>query len=331
MRRCVYCLLTKEDAAFNREHVVPQGFGRFGENLVITCVCWSCNDYFSKHLDLKLGRDTVEGMQRAKVGIIKSSDFKTLGRRGTVLFQFSADGPMRGAYATRVLDPVSGQLVSVPLPQLGFGTSVEGPFAWFLLGELPTREGVGERLGLKAGERVTIRSEGGITPAKLKELLRTVGYDVSEEPTDRPAVFGRVGLTTTGVVDDVHFRGIVKIAMNYVAAVAGPETALLAHFDETRRYVRFGVPPFEPIVVGVDENRWSVTDDNTGDPTTGHYICVESHEKQVVAQVSLILAIRYVAVLARGVTLPAISSGHFFDLRSRDTIPGPPLPLIPPG
>jgi hypothetical protein len=38
MRRCIYCLDTKDETAFNREHVVPQAYGRFGYPCLPTMV-----------------------------------------------------------------------------------------------------------------------------------------------------------------------------------------------------------------------------------------------------------------------------------------------------
>jgi hypothetical protein len=68
MRVCIYCLQKKPDGEFNAEHVVPQSFGRFEDNLVLDCVCKECNDYFGGTLDLKLGRRAALGAARPTNG-----------------------------------------------------------------------------------------------------------------------------------------------------------------------------------------------------------------------------------------------------------------------
>ena len=51
------------------EHVIPQGFGRFGSDTpTLDCVCDDCNAYFGRELDLLLMRDTYEGISRSSRG-----------------------------------------------------------------------------------------------------------------------------------------------------------------------------------------------------------------------------------------------------------------------
>ena len=103
----------------------------------------------------------------------------------------------------------------------------------------------------------------------------------------------------------------------------------MPHFNEARRYARYAVKPVEKIVVGVDLNRWSVTNDQDGRQARGHYVCVQAVGQILVAQVSLLMRLRYIIVLARGGFLVpmSIASGHLFDVGARRAIPGPPLPL----
>jgi len=71
--KCIYCLKEKNSNEFRkREHVIPQMFGRFKNNLILRgLVCDNCNQYFGDNLELALGRDTIEGIiMRAKLGMI---------------------------------------------------------------------------------------------------------------------------------------------------------------------------------------------------------------------------------------------------------------------
>ena len=328
MTTCIYCLEEKPLTAFNREHVIPQAFGTFEGNLVLDCVCKDCNDYFSRELELKLARDTVEGRERVRAGLVKPAAFKTLGRRGTTQAQFAADGPFRGAWATHVIDPSSGNVVLAPLPQVGFSVSPEGPFTWFLLDALPTKDAVGAKLGLKKGDHVVLRTEG-VRTDDLPALLAKMGYGPTEDVANRPDVAGAVKAETIGVIADPEFRAVTKIAMNYLAAVAGANIARMPQFNDARRYARYAVTPAARTVTDVDLNRWSVTNDKTGAPAVGHYLSLETVRQLVVAQVSLMLAFRYIVVLARGDFLIPFTLGcsHLFEVNTRKVLAGPPLPL----
>ena len=69
MPKCLDCHEVKEADAFNREHVIPEAFGRFEENMVLKLVvCETCNTYFANHLELRLARDSIEGLDRYEHG-----------------------------------------------------------------------------------------------------------------------------------------------------------------------------------------------------------------------------------------------------------------------
>ena len=51
---CIYCRAT--GVVFDRDHVIPEAFGMFENNFVLTCVCKSCNKFFGDELELVLGR-----------------------------------------------------------------------------------------------------------------------------------------------------------------------------------------------------------------------------------------------------------------------------------
>ena len=71
MSQCIYCLEEKDEAVFNKEHVIPQAFGKFGASTptLINCVCKECNDFFARVLDPVFTRDTYEGITRYALGI----------------------------------------------------------------------------------------------------------------------------------------------------------------------------------------------------------------------------------------------------------------------
>lgn len=65
MSTCIYCLRELPKSKFNREHVIPEAFGKFKDNFVLhNTVCEDCNQHFGDNLDLILGRGSFEALQR---------------------------------------------------------------------------------------------------------------------------------------------------------------------------------------------------------------------------------------------------------------------------
>ena len=63
--KCIYCLVDKEANCFIKvEHVIPQSFGLFKNNLTLKCVCDVCNQFFGDNLEMIMGRDSFEGLFR---------------------------------------------------------------------------------------------------------------------------------------------------------------------------------------------------------------------------------------------------------------------------
>lgn len=70
---CIYCHQIDAGRFRGREHVIPQGFGRFGsETPTLDCVCDDCNGCFGRELDQLLTRDTYEGISRYSRGQLSS-------------------------------------------------------------------------------------------------------------------------------------------------------------------------------------------------------------------------------------------------------------------
>ena len=77
--KCIYCLQDKQNTDFlKREHVIPQCLGKFlPDNIILyESVCDQCNQYFGDNLELYLGRDSFEGIQRHKYGITPKSPLR---------------------------------------------------------------------------------------------------------------------------------------------------------------------------------------------------------------------------------------------------------------
>jgi hypothetical protein len=109
MKPCIYCLEKQPDDQFNREHVIPEAFGKFEGNLVLECVCEACNTYFANTIDLKLARDSIEGIDRFWSGMKPAAEFKSLGPRSTTTVRFK-EGAIHGGEGYAVANPNGTEL-----------------------------------------------------------------------------------------------------------------------------------------------------------------------------------------------------------------------------
>jgi len=112
---CIYC---KEDknVVEGVEHVIPQSFGRFGSKTpTLRCVCDECNAFFARELDLRLARETLEGITRYKKGILSRETRPQRTLRFTL-------GEEAGEYAGAIIGGVDGRTGRLlkPLPQVHF-------------------------------------------------------------------------------------------------------------------------------------------------------------------------------------------------------------------
>lgn len=323
MKQCIYCAKTKNKSEFNAEHVIPQSFGKFKHNLTLHCVCKKCNTQFGKELDEKLACDAIEAIERTRHGIKKTSEFRSLGRRSTLHVRITADGPLKGAYGHHIPGPDGENLPIAYSPQVGFGHSPDGPFEWFLLDEIPSKDEIAAK---GYGRDVVVRSEG-ITIEQAQVALVAAGYSAGSKEGEFSHKDERFSADTVGIVGDADCRAVSKIAFNYFAFVFGAATALMPQFNVVRSYVADGGQPRERIVTLHPSN--DVVDRTSdGAQVNGHYIAVRRDGSRIVAQVSLFLRLRYTVVLSADEFLIAFepSSAHFFDLESREigTIPLPP-------
>ncbi|MCH9012826.1 MAG: hypothetical protein IIA68_07190 [Proteobacteria bacterium] len=65
--KCIYCLRDLDASDFRTEHVIPQAFGTFENNLTLNeSVCGECNQYFGDNLELIFARDSFEAYDRVR-------------------------------------------------------------------------------------------------------------------------------------------------------------------------------------------------------------------------------------------------------------------------
>lgn len=328
---CIYCCETKPLATFNREHVLPEAFGKYERNLVLhDRVCKLCNDFFSKHLDGPLARDTKEGLERFKQGLVREKKKRTLGKR---LAMNVRGGRLDGAILEPKLSEDGTQFAPTVARQLGFGWDESGPFTWYSLDRLPSRETL-------AQARYTCVATGNLESSEAAAILADLGfspYEFSEIP-DQKGPDGMVDMTTRGRIDTIILRAVAKLAFNYFIHHC-PAIARMGQFDPIRRFIRFGKPLGENAV-----------DLRQGQPLAqaplehqvlAHVLTVRWDGKcqRVIGQVSLFGWVQYEVSLSSGpfaISPTCVASGHVFNpftleiaQLTRDPNRARPLPLVP--
>jgi hypothetical protein len=326
MRICIYCLERKPDEAFDREHVIPQAFGKFERNLVLDCVCKACNQYFANTIDLKFARDSIEGFDRFESGMKPASEFKSLGPNSTTIVKF-AEGAIQGATGYTVANPDGPGLKVMAFPQVGFEQPPK-PMRWFRVDEVPEKARLTE-FGFDRGEtNIHVRE---MSTDAATELLEAKGYVLlgGFVTTEPPADTDTIETERVGIIGRPEKRAATKIAINYVASVAGPALVRTAAFDDVRNFARHDVSESR---VHVSENPWMIHKSG-GAAARGHYLAAQTQPSgRIVVQVSLFLRIRYVVHLmainlATGTVV--LQQGHFFDIDNYTVTQVAPPPLMP--
>jgi hypothetical protein len=246
---CIYCRQTDPDRFRGVEHLIPQGFGRFGSDTpTLDCVCDDCNAYFGRELDQLLTRDTYEGISRYSRGRF-SSQARPQRRVSLALADPGAAGAFHGLRVS--VDGTTGQLMP-PAAQFHIHNFVTGKDEVYFrrqIAGLTLPEADYGRPGTD-GEKGTWRCKI-FAPSReehdaMVEALQRAGIDF------RPgAPFQIPWATETGAppsflveitseIDKPHKRAIAKILTNFVAFHLGCDEALRPRWDFLRCYVRNG-------------------------------------------------------------------------------------------
>ena len=310
-------MVEKSAADFNRDHVIPEAFGLFEGTFVLACVCTACNQFFGDTVELKLARDSIEAHDRVRVGLKDARQFQALGKRSTTYVEFGTDSPAPGAHGYLVPPKEGPDLAVTVKPRVGFGHSADGPFDWRPIDQLPTKDELAA-LGFRKGEPLYMQTQGEAPIEEFQSALATKGIPFSVT-SEVPPPAGAAHVEVVYTLARPEFRALTKIALNYLAAVAGSDVAREPWFHQARRFARYdeGKNPVKPPLARLFE------------PSPHHYVSVQSVAGGVVAHVSLLMRCRYYAiVLAReGVAPDLISSAHLFNLDTREVTATLPMPL----
>lgn len=312
---CIYCREKHPPSSYTKaEHVIPQSFGKFRNNLTLRqLVCDACNQFFGDSIELALARDTLEGQSRADIGVKKAEGFKPPGHQSRIRIMI-AEGDFKGAYAFRDYSEAEGKVTLQPVPQIGFRQRESGGYKYFPLDELPGKKQL-EELDLDLHLPKSIRAIGLDVEELSKRLaekdisFRHDGDVVSMN--DSPSLLCEV----QGTIDQIIRRATTKIAFNYLAYWVGGDFVRQSSFDQTRSFVRHGqLAPYPLVKV----SQQPILADEEVRRRVGHLVTVNwaADGVSIVAQVSLLNMLAYSVCLARNYDgeRGKITRGHFFDV-----------------
>ncbi len=315
MPTCIYCRDIKEPSQFNREHVVPEAFGRFEGALVLhDIVCVDCNDYFGRTLDRIISRGSAEGLQRYFWGVKHPSEIERFSYNNLRLSS-EIPGDYHGALLTLFEDADAPKGVkAVPVAQVGFAEAEGDGFIHFSLAEV--KAGVWKddpRIDWRKGVKIL-----GPGMEETRALLEAQGVQITKwrEMTAPPVDGEEIEVTEEYRVSSEFQRAIAKICFNYAAYVHGAAFMLQEPFDDTRRFIREGVAP--------DFRVWGPKDtdifpyesaDHPGMSAIFHVVTVTKplNADVVLGQVSLFNWLQWEVVLSTSPMRNLRRSGHLFN------------------
>ncbi len=315
---CIYCRAT--GVPFSRDHVIPEAFGKFEGNFVLTSVCGACNQFFGDELELVLGRNSREAILRLHHGVKAPAGAQQL-KYDNAELTVGEPGPWRGARIMLAADPAGTTLDTRPLPQVGFKN--EGETDWKWVSEAALTDSIVDPYR-KSTALIQVIGPSQDDIDRLTAKINTLGINFNRKgPLPQPAREDGTMLTKlASKVEDRILRAIAKIAGNYVAYIHGAAFFLRPDFDDYRNWVRYGTPPpwsIPPVVVvttpvlALDSSQWR--------QTTGHLVTFDWNRQGdgLFAQVSLFNDLNYKILLCPRYSglLHDIRTGHHFDLQSR--------------
>jgi hypothetical protein len=303
---------------------MPQSFGHFKNNLtLLKTVCNECNQYFGDNIELYLGRDTFEGIMRYGHGIKPEK----IPRKHQRLKFRIPEGKLRNLIVKPKPPAEKGEFDIEPVLQVGFFNKWKNEFVYYETENIPTaKELQNEGYDLKEKDTISLIAKDEEMDDLIK-LLRKKGFRVELGKDKSWPMFvenrSKVRIEATVRIDRVIYRGISKIAFNYLALVAGKGSTLSDNFDGIRHFIRYDVGesddyfiPNQPPILHDDKvfRKFNVK------TTQGHLIILERRGDSVISKVSLFNLYTYLIILCKnysGIWFK-LSSGHHFDVNSRE-------------
>jgi HNH endonuclease len=314
---CIYCKQKKPIKQFKREHVIPLALGSFKNNPFILRdkVCFDCNQYFGKNLELILGRGSFETLMRITHGI---KDFKPI-KDDRIEIRYPLKGDFEGAYM-RLVGYQERDVFEVELlPQVAFKRKNIEEKVFFKKDKIPSKEEL-EKEGFNIkelwiyGDKKEREQIAAILKEKEIEYKPMKIKPLSE--TDEQIKLGKRPFKA--IVDNINFRIYAKIAFNYLASIQDVNFVLHDDFDSIRNFIRYD-KSFPIKFINIDDSPILFGDQASDPLTDGHLITMEwKNDGPIFAQIKPFNQIKYKIILCanfHGVYRP-IHSVHHFNIHS---------------
>lgn len=242
--KCMYCLQTKDDAEFNREHVVPEMMGKYQNGYVLSSfqVCKDCNTYFSNQVENRIALDSYEALLRMQFRDTPMSDGrKLLGKRIRLL---GDEGVLKGIPFKVVTDKNSPYRIRFEAEEVVgiINCSETQEYTYYTLEDLPEAT---EEVRSKIKDSALPIINTGIDRETLENCLTKKGYLGGQHTySDKSVVDIYKDPEFTTVINmkiDSYVRRLcAKTVFNYLCYSKGKDFVLDCRFDAIREYIRFG-------------------------------------------------------------------------------------------
>jgi len=203
-------------------------------------VCDKCNQYFGENIELHLGRDTIEGIMRYRYGIKP----RELSKKHARLKFKILKGPLKGMIVMPKYSGVHGESDIEPVLQAGFFKREKQEYVYFEPQDIPTSKELKEQGYELKEKKIPLCAKNDEEMNYLLKVLKEKGMDIRpEEEMPWPECVKEKRQTLvegTIRIDPIIYRGLSKIAFNYLAYVAGRELTLLEDFNGIRSFIRYG-------------------------------------------------------------------------------------------
>jgi len=319
--KCIYCLEDKSESSYqSTDHVIPQLFGRFQNNLTLhEIVCDECNEYFGNNIELYLGRDSLEGIARYNYGI--RSDGEPHYER--VSMQAGDVGNIKGVHVVLKDTSADEEAEVEMLSQVGFFHSDRQEYDYFVEEEIPDKEEL-ERLGYQLDNKEIVfygEIEHLVEVLKKKGMNNIELGEIKEEIQGMPR--GKIPVMVKARIDRIIYRGLSKIVFNYLAYNMGRDFVLSDNFNGIRNFIRHDQGDGDDFFK-ITTNPILHTEKRARRRLTGHIIAInwENNNNDLVGRLSLYNAqvgLTHMVRLCRnyrGVWVQ-IQYGHYFNPASR--------------
>lgn len=324
MTICIYCLQNKALSEFNIDHVIPQSFGTFEDNLtLVETVCKECNQFFGDNLERLLARGSFEGFYRFIADPYTATRIHDINRSKRVVLKLGEKGPSKGIIIHLVQDESQKKVLVEPVSQIGLKKREAEQWDYFEEMDIISRADIEEKGYLVKGDN-RIKIIFG-SPEEQNEIIRKLnkkGFEISligeSFPVVEPNTIALVELRS--IIDNIILRGIAKIGFNYLARIMGKEFALNENFNGVRDFIRKNILSHR--FVSLQKTPILYNEIELGAKEThGHLITIGWNNQltTIYSQISLFNKIFYRVDFCKsfcGVYIP-ISAGHHFNIKNR--------------